>query len=373
MKGWGSGEKKLGNLPLPRRPGVAYSRRLRKGTEADMTEPAKPVAKPRTSIARRALRWAVPVVVIAVAAGVWQRERLWIWYCAERLERASRDTRSEWAQQLASAGEPAVPTLLNLLRNDDEGVCAATAAATDALVASWPANDPRRLAFARQFVDAEPRFSTPGRAAALELLPTILAGCEPDVVVPVKGLVAHTAQSESVDVRIKSIAAALRPEIDYLEAIIPLVDDPCPEVRRAAVLALGPVADGKKPAVGDEMLLRCLHDSDAEVRQFAEMGLKSRGRTPREIRLGRRYAAPSAAERQKLLIDLAEEDELDTTVWLERLTNDSDPSVRAGAARLASERNADLADRLAQMSRSDPDQTVRRIAEYYRQRMLARR
>jgi HEAT repeat protein len=338
-----------------------------------MSNPAAPVAKPQTSIARRALRWFVPVVVIAVAVGVWQRERLWIWYCAERLERASPDTRSEWAQQLASAGEAAVPTLLNLLRNDDEGVCVAAASAMDSLVSSWPASDPRRNTFARQFVEIEPRFSTPGRTAALELLPTVLVGCDPDLASQVKGVVAHTVQSESVDVRIRSIAAALRPEIDCLEAIVPLVDDASPEVRRAAVVALAPVPDGKKPAVTDETLLRCLHDSDAEVRQFAEMGLKSRGRTPREIRLGRRYAAPNSAERQKLLIDLADEDDLDTTVWLERLTNDSDPSVRAGAARLASERNADLADRLAQMSRSDPDSTVRRIVEYYRQRMLARR
>jgi HEAT repeat protein len=338
-----------------------------------MSEPAALVAKTRTSIARRALRWAVPVVVIAVAAGVWQRERLWIWYCAERLERAAPDSRSEWAQQLAAAGEPAVPTMLNLLRNDDEGVCVAAASAIDGLISSWSANDTRRIALARQFVEAEPRFSTPGRTASLDLLPTILAVCDPDLASQVKGLVAHTVQSESVDVRIRSIAAALRPEIDCLEAIVPLVEDPSPEVRRAAVLALGPAPDGKKPAATDETLLRCLHDSDAEVRQFAEMALKSRGRTPREIRLGRRYAAPNAAERQKLLIDLADEDELDTTVWLERLTNDSDPSVRAGAARLAADRNADLADRLAQMSRSDPDSTVRRIAEYYRQRMLARR
>lgn len=338
-----------------------------------MSQTATPAAAPRRSFARRALRWLLPVIVIAVAAGVWQRERLWIWYCAERLERASPDTRSEWAQQLAAAGEPAVPTMLNLLRHDDAGVCSASVSAMDGLVGSWSPDDPRRVAFARQFVEAEPKFSTPGRTAALELLPIILAACEPDVAVQVKGLVAHTAQSESVEVRIKSVAAALRPEIDALEAITPLVDDPCPEVRRAAVVALGPVRDGKLAAVPDETLLRCLHDSDAEVRQFAEMGLKSRGRTPREIRLGRRYAAPNPAERQKLLIDLADEDELDATVWIERLTADSDPSVRAGAARLAADRNADLVDRLAQMSRSDPDATVRRIAEYYRQKMLARR
>jgi hypothetical protein len=118
--------------------------------------------------------------------------------------------------------------------------------------------------------------------------------------------------------------------------------------------------------------LRCLHDPDAEVRELCEMSLRSRGRSPRDIHLGRRYTAPNPAERQKLLIDLADEEELDVTVWLDRLTADPDPAVRAGAARLAVERNADLRDRLEQMSRSDPDRTVRRIAAYYRQKMATR-
>jgi HEAT repeat protein len=152
--------------------------------------------------------------------------------------------------------------------------------------------------------------------------------------------------------------------------IVPLVADPAAEVRRAAVLALGPARDGRS-VVGDDDLLRSLHDPDPEVRQLCEMGLRSRGRSPRDIRLGRRYTAPDPAERQKLLIDLADEEELDVTVWLDRLTADPDPAVRAGAARLAVERGADLRARLEQMSRSDPDHTVRRIAAFYRQKMAA--
>jgi hypothetical protein len=103
------------------------------------------------------------------------------------------------------------------------------------------------------------------------------------------------------------------------------------------------------------------------------MGLRSRGRTARDIHLGRRYTAPDPAERQKLLLDLADEEGLDVTVWLDRLTADPDPAVRAGAARMAVERRADLGDRIEQMSKSDPDGTVRRIADYYRKKMLARR
>ena len=314
----------------------------------------------------------MPVLVLAVAAGVWQRERLWIGYCAERLERSADDHRGEWADKLATVGEPAVPTLLCLLRHDDPGVCSAAKEGLDRITKGWPKDDPRRLAFARQFVEAEPRFSTPGRAAALELLPTVMCG-DADVAIKAKGMVATAAKSESIDVRVQAVAAAMRPEVDALDAIAPLIADPEVEVRRAAVLALGPVRDGAQPVLKDDDLLRCLHDSDDEVRRLCEMGLRSRGRSPRDIRLGRRYTAPDAAERQKLLIDLADEDDLDVTVWLERLTADPDPAVRAGAARVAAERRADLGIRLDQMSKSDPDGTVRRIATYYRQKMLASR
>jgi hypothetical protein len=312
-------------------------------------------------------------LVIAAAVGIWQRERLWIWYCATRLEHATEDEQVEWAGKLAEAGEPALPTMLKLLRHDDRVVCSSARLGLETLTSKWPKDDPRRLSFSRQFVDAEPTFSTPGRAAALELLPAVLADGSPEIARRVKEMIANTAKSESVDLRIQAVAAALRPEIDCLEAIVPLLQDPAAEVRQAAVLALGPVRDGARPIVADDSLLRCLHDPDPKVRDLAEMGLRSRGRTAHDIRLGRRYAAPDAAERQKLLLDLADEQELDVTVWLERLTRDVDPAVRAGAVRLAAERRLDLGDRLEEMSRTDPDGTVRRIAEFYFRSMLAGR
>lgn len=332
-----------------------------------------PVPPRRPRLVRRAVRWAMPVLLLTVAAGVWQRERLWVWYCAERLERASDECRGDWADKLTAVGEPAVPTLLRLFRHDDPGVCAAARRGLEHLIADWPNDDPRRLAFARQFTDAEPRFSTPGRAAALELLPVVLACGDAEVASKVNGMIATAAKSESVELRVQAVAAALRPGVEALDAIAPLLTDPDAGVRRAAVLALGPVPDGAKAAVSDEELLRSLHDPDAEVRRLCEMGLRSRGRTPRDIHLGRRYTAPDPAERQKLLLDLSDDDQLDLTVWLERLTSDPDPAVRAGAARVAVERRADLGSRLAEMSRSDPDGTVRRIAGYYHQKMMASR
>lgn len=330
-------------------------------------------APPRPRFVRRARNVLLLALVVGVAAGVWQRERLWVWYCAERLQRAGDDGRAAWAEKLAARGEPAVPTLLDLLRHDDPAVCQSATGALGALAGGWEKDDSRRLALARRFVAAEPRFSTPGRAAGLDLLPTILSANDPAVADQVKRIVAAAAQSESVDVRVQAVAAALRPEVDALEAIVPLMEDPDAGVRRAAVLALGTVRDGGRATLPDDGLLRRLHDPDPEVARLAEMALRGRGRTPRDIRLGRRYAAPDPAERQKLLTDLAGEEERDITVWLERLTADADPAVRAGAARLAADRRADLRGRLEEMSRSDPDGTVRRIAGYYHRKMLASR
>jgi len=332
-----------------------------------------PAPPARPGLVRRALRWTVPALLIAVALGVWQRERLWLGYCAERLERAPDDQRPMWADKLAAAGEPAVPTLLALLRHDDPGVCTAAKGGLEHLVNDWPADDPRRLAFARTFVEAEPRFSTPGRSAALDLLPTVVATGDAEVAQRAKGMIATAARSESAELRVQAVATALMPGVDALETIVPLIGDPEAGVRRAAILALGPVRDGQSAVLSDDDLLHCLHDSDGEVRRLCEMCLRGRGRSARDIQLGRRYTAPNPAERQKLLIDLSDEDNLDVTVWLERLTADPDPAVRAGAARVAVERKADLYARLDQMSRTDPDGTVRRIAEFYKKKMQATR
>jgi len=356
-------------LPVP----LAYSRKLLNGMEAAMSQNSTLTPSPRPRRTARVLRACLPLLMLAIAAGIWQRERLYVWYCVERLERASDDRRPEWADKLASIGEPAVPTLLVLLRHDDPGVCTSAKSSLAKMVEAWPKDDGRRAVFAQRFVEEEPRFSTPGRSAALELLPLVLSSGNREVAMQAKKMVASAAKSESVEVRIQAVAAALRPEVDCLEEIVPLLQDPDVEVRRVAILALGPVRDAGQPAVNDDGLLRCLHDIDSEVRRLAEMGLRSRGRTPRDIRLGRRYAAADPTERQKLLVDLAYEEELDVSVWLERLTTDVDPAVRAGAARLAAERKTDLGGRLEQMGRTDPDATVRRIAEYYRRKMLASR
>lgn len=331
-----------------------------------------PVAATKTKRVRRYARWLIVGLVVLTLGGVWQRERVWLWYCAERLERASDDDQAEWGAKLAAIGEPAIPTLLKCFQHDSPSVCNTGRRALEAIVGVYADGDPRLAAFAEQYAAAEPRFSTPGRSAAMDLVPVLIAKKTPGMAEKAHALIEHAAKSESVDLRVQAIALAMRPEVDGLHAVLPLLRDPAVEVRRAAILALGPITRTDRVAAADDDLLRLLHDSDGEVRQLCEMSLRSRGRSPRDIRLGKRYAAPNPAERQKLLIDLANDDERDLSVWLDRLTADADPAVRAGAVRVAAERNVDLATRLEEMRRTDPDGAVRRIADYYHKKLVDR-
>src|SRR4051812_24384100 len=62
--------------------------------------------------------------------------------------------------------------------------------------------------------------------------------------------------------------------------------DESAEVRRAAVLAVGPVPDGKAPLVPDDDLFPRLHDPDKEVRELAATALRGRGLADIQVQLG---------------------------------------------------------------------------------------
>lgn len=316
---------------------------------------------------RKRVGWRKPAglaAILLLAGGIWQRDRMYVRYCASRLERASDERKPEWAGSLASCGLIAAPTLVGLLRSDDPAVCDA---ARDGFAQLWnatPEGDATRSQLVSDFFEAEPRFSTPGRCAGLDLLPLLLKSQPVSVVEKARAMVNAAIQSESVEMRLKAIAACIKPELDSVELALPLLNDSSNEVRRAAMLTLGPASD-RSPSINDDELLNWLHDKDPEVRRLCEMSLRSRGRSARDIQLGRLYTSPDSSVRQRLLIELADEDEMDITVWLERLTNDKDPAVRAGAIRVAADRKSSLLNRLMQMGKNDPDATVRRIAAFY--------
>ncbi|HEY8504856.1 MAG TPA: hypothetical protein VIL46_09760 [Gemmataceae bacterium] len=333
-------------------------------------------------------RWKVAALVVlgllgAVGAGVALRwTELKTRYYLTRLQTAGEGEREAAAERLAEIGEPAIAGLIGCLREEDPDVCATAAYGLRRMVEGWGEGDPRCEELARELAGAYPGLSRDGQVGVLRLMTACRSAGVPGLDEVCAPLAREALRGPSVGHRIEGIRLAMWPELPLLPEVVPLLRDPEAEVRRAAMLALGPerlggAADGTaadpSPAVSAEELLPFLHDADPEVRRLCEQSLRARGLSEQEIRLGERLTDPDPAQRLRLLVDLAADPEVDLNVWLERLSRDPDAAVRAGAARVASERGADLADRLEEMSRSDPHGTVRRIAEHYRRALADRK
>jgi HEAT repeat protein len=133
--------------------------------------------------------------------------------------------------------------------------------------------------------------------------------------------------------RLQAIRLAMRPELDLLEAVVPLLSDPQPEVRRSALLTVGSAPD----AISTDDLLPWLHDPDEDVRRLCEKALRSRGLQEDHLCLGRLMTDSRPGTRLQVLNRLRYANDLEPGVWLRRLSHDPAPAVRAAAIRAASE------------------------------------
>ena len=322
------------------------------------------------SWARRALLGCLLIVIVgAIGAGTHWTE-LRIRYAAYKLQTVITDEdRSEWASVLVHCGEPGWQRLAKFVQTSDPATQAAAVAAFDHYLKELPNGDPQAVARIEQLLDAFVTADETGRGAILELLPDLVKRGGVASAVKCRDVVAAGLQMSSARSRIASIRAAIHPHIRLREAILPLLHATEPEVRRMALFAVGPASDDD-PVISDEELFSWLHDSDADVRQVCFDALMSRGRSESEIDLGRRLTDPSAAVRLKLLLDLREDVEIaDPEPWLERLSHDSEPGIRAGAARVAAEiassRHLNITIWVNRLADADPEPSVRRIAQLY--------
>lgn len=318
-----------------------------------------------------AVRVGLGVVLAAAAAGGYAAlnwENLSARYAAHRFRTAGTDDdRNLWAAKLVALGDAGMPAVVDVLRGEDPAWCAAaTAAVRDHLDAVTPA-DPRFAACCRPLFAAVPDLSATGADAALDLVPDFLKSADPTAADRCRALVKTGLAGPTADGKVRAVRLALRPDVGLKADVAPLLDDPAPEVRRAAMLAVGPPTDDA-PVVDDEALFRCLHDADPVVRDLCESALHARGLSDEHVALARKLTDPEPGERLRLLLDLRWPGDAvrDPGPWLERLSRDADPAVRAGAVRVAFEcgvASRKWADRLAD---ADPDLTVRRLAGYYR-------
>jgi hypothetical protein len=349
---------------------------------------------------------AVAVLLLA-GAGLWLgREPLLTWYYLRGLRQAGEGERERWAERVAGLDQAAVPPLLDLLAGDDPA-CAGARAALAALARRWGGDDPRGAELARRLSDGFARLSPSGQRAALEFeagwlraeggpapsadvaraltreLPEAARGDggargaalelaaalleRPDYaesVGPCRELALACFSDADAENRLRAARLALHPGMDLQQQALPLLRDPSADVRRLAMLAVGPAQN----VIGTDDLLHWLHDPDPEVRRLCEAALGSR-KVPRDhIRLGRMLTDPDHHVRLNVLDELHRAHDIDAGIWLRYLSHDPKESVRVAAARAAVEQRfgtpVDLRDRLEQMSKSDPSDTVRQLTGY---------
>lgn len=354
----------------------------------------------------------VGVVVALGLATWWWGNSVLAWYYVQRLSRADEANRECWAKRVARLDEAAVPRLLACLRDQDSQVCGNAQAGLACLAACRQAEPARYLDLANRLTDLFPQLSLAGqcsvlelqaawlkewqqpipaelRQAALRLLPTagrsadkevrgralLLAGTllqqekEGETCTVCREVVRRGLQDNEAANRALATHLAAKPGLNLLPQVAPLLDDPAPAVRQAAMLAVGPYPE----AVATDDLLRSLHDTDEDVRLLCEAALRSRGLKKEDVDLARLISDDQPSVRLQVLETLLRSADLEPGVWLRRLSHDAAPAVRAAAVRLASEHGQlDFADRLGQMAQNDPSPTVRQLAGYYLARQKKR-
>jgi len=358
---------------------------------------------------------AVAALLLALVGGLaWvERTALLSWFYVRGLARADEGSRAAWVERVAGVGEAAVPDLLARLGDADPAVCGNVRAALSRLSRGWGLGDARTVALAMRCGREFNQYSPAGRRSVLELAaewfrdagpdappgPGLLPACvrfvtesaasaevdtqdkalelcaallaQPQGAEALSGsrdLVRNCLSSESSANRLRAVQLALHPGMDLLEQVTALLRDPVADVRRAAIIAVGPMKD----ELLDDVLLPSLHDPDPEVRRLCEVALESRDRTPAQIRLGFYLTAPDPVVRIHVIEQLHNVPDVDPVVWLTRISHDPSPAIRAAAARAMSGLcGADGDDRararLDEMARGDPSATVCVLARYYRE------
>ena len=309
-----------------------------------------------------------------VAVGVWAGANwngLQTKYAVHRLKSAAtEDERTNWAESLATRGDEGPNQLAELLKAVEPPVRISAANALRSHLDSLPPDDSRALLLSSKLLDVYLACSESEREALTPLLPALVQRTGGIHAAKCREAVSATLQMKPIEARLVAIRAATEPHLAMRGELVSMLQAADPEIRRAALFAVGPATEGE-PVLGDEALFNWLHDPDADVRKICRAALVSRGRSDGEISLGRRLVDPDTGERLKLLLDLRYDDDFaDPEPWLQRLSQDADPGVRAGAARVIMELNGEkklpAPGWVLRLAESDPDPTVRRIAKYFR-------
>ena len=281
---------------------------------------------------------------------------------------APTDERLAAARGLLEKGEPARGELKQLLLTGDAEACAVLSVALHETLEDMPSGEPRTN-LVTFLLDLSCRCAEPGQVAIAELMPSILRGAPPKFLASARESVKLGLQQGSPEVAQRAVRLAMRSDLNLKAEIVPALHHADARVRKEAMLAVGPDSIGDA-AVGTEDLFQWLHDPDGEVRIVCEAVLATRGLEPEQIEAARMLTHQAVAERLSLLVQLRNGGKAlgEPGPWLERLSRDAEPAVRAGAARVACEKNIPFAGWVKRLAMEDPDASVRQIAAYHRGR-----
>jgi hypothetical protein len=372
------------------------------------------------SFFRRKFFWCcLFLALVGLAAwGWWERQPLLAWYYTKGLAAASDDERPAFVERLEPLGADALDPLVGKLHSGDEQAQVNCGWALVELARRWGLDTPdsRQLSGAladhfatsnavgqreallvwralvsKQTGEAAPDWLTDQvtralslsaqndseetRPAALALAALLLQRDEPAqglLVDACRQLVAAGLKDHRAECRLDAVRLAAAPGVAQLELVRALLAnpyaEPAAEVRATALLAL----NRQEELFSTDEVLPYLHDVDPEVRGVAEQTLKARGLSPAHLDLARQMTDPQPHVRARVPGLVHDFPDLDTKLWLERLSRDGSPAVRAAVVRAAGEaRDWQLTDRLGEMARRDPSPTVRQIARFYLQQHLA--
>jgi len=329
-------------------------------------------------------------------------------YCVYQLGRADAGDRDLWIARITNLDDAGVSCLIEGLKSNDHRSCDNFTTGLQTLGVRWGLDDSRAVSLSSKVADAFPGMSAAGQERTLKLVEAWLSAGEKngsradEVLRQISRLLAQAAQEDiplirreafsladkllakvdhdpmildacrdvarnglndaETDNRVHAIRLAQAPGMNLLLEVVPRLRDHSQAVRRAAILALGPVPE----VINDDTLFYWLSDPDPEVRELCEVALRGRGLQDHHIRLARIMADPRPTVRMQVIETIDQAPDLDPGVWLRRLSHDSCPAVRAAAARAAAGQSlVDLSDRIDQMAKTDPSPTVQQVARYY--------
>jgi hypothetical protein len=363
-----------------------------------------------STLGRKLQFWLLTCLAFGAVAGLAWTQRMPVlkWYYLRELARASREDRDRWVDRVTSLDTAAVPGLLELLQKKDPSVCDNAECVLTELVKQWGPEDQRTASLGDQLNAGFAGFSPLGQISGMQVMTAILRQEGPqtwsvsvtksagDVVqacrdrpelrgpalVLASVLLDRVPSGPWIDTcrslaekglsdrlprtRLAAVQLLMRPALQadtpLLAKVVPMLRDPNPVLRRAALVALASSRD----LVSEDDLVGLLHDPDIDIQHLCEAALRIRDLSDEQIELARLISDESPRARLRVLERLGGVS--NPSAWLRRLSLDPNPAVRAAAVRAVYHwPGVELADRLREMAQADPSETVRQNARYYLQ------